>query len=136
MIAEGTCELRLTRYYRASPSEVWAALTDAASIARWLAPVGDVDLAPNGGFEVRCDDRGLLIARVRAFEIERLLELDWTVPGEKPSVVRFELRADGDGTVLALDHRLVGARVGMRAMGIWEGHLTRLDALLGEREAR
>jgi len=133
---DGTCGVRLTRYYRAAPSEVWAALTDASSIARWLAPVFDLDLVPGGGFEVRRDDGGALTAKVRSLEIERLLELDWTVPGEKPSVVRFELRPDGDGTVLALDHRLIDARVGMRAMGIWEGHLARLDALLGDGETR
>lgn len=133
---DGICGVRLTRYYRASPSEVWAALTDTASIARWLAPVRNVDLVPGGGFELQLGGGVSLTASVRSVEIERLLELDWAVPGEEPSVVRFELRPDGNGTVLALDHRRIDARLGMRAMGIWEGHLTRLDALLGEGETR
>ena len=133
---DGTCAVRITRYYRASPAEVWAALTEAGSIARWLAPVTDVDLTPGGGFELPLDGGAALRAQVRAVEIDRLLELDWAAPGEEPSVVRFELRPDGEGTVLALDHRLIDARFGMRAMGIWEGHLARLGALLGEGETR
>ncbi len=128
--------MRLTRYYRASPDEVWAALTDASSIGRWLAPVLDLDLAPGGGLELKLDSGARLLARVRAVEAERLLELDWAPPGEEPSVVRFELTPDGEGTVLALDHRLIDARVGMRAMSRWETHLTRLDVLIGEAEAR
>jgi uncharacterized protein YndB with AHSA1/START domain len=132
----GTCAVRLTRYYRASPAEVWAALTDAGSIARWLAPVGGLDLSPGGFIQLQVGSDVSLDAKVRAVESERLLELDWMVPGEEPSVVRFELRPDGDGTVLALDHRLIDARFGMRAMGIWENHLTRLDPLLGEASAR
>lgn len=51
-------------------------------------------------------------------------------------VVRFELRPDGKGTVLALDHRLIDAKVGMRVMSLWESHLARLDGLLGEAETR
>jgi uncharacterized protein YndB with AHSA1/START domain len=68
---------------------------------------------------------------IRALEPERLLELDWAPPGERPSVVRFELRPEGEGTVLELGHSLIDARVGMRALGRWENHLGRLDALLG-----
>jgi uncharacterized protein YndB with AHSA1/START domain len=111
---DGTCALRLTRYYAAAPDVVWAALTEPASRTRWLGPIA-----------------GTLDARVRAAEPERLLELDWAPPGEPPSIVRFELRADGAGTELVLDHRRLDARLGMRALRLWEGHLSRLDALLG-----
>jgi len=127
-----TCAVRLTRYYRASPSEVWAALTDAASIARWLGPASDVDLSLGGTLELRLYDRVVLTARVQAMEVERTLELDWAAPGEEPSVVRFELKPDDDGTIVTLDHHLIDARFGMRAMSLWERHLARLDALLGE----
>jgi len=124
--------VRLTRYYRASPREVWAALTDPVSLARWLGLVADVDLLPGSALELPLNGGGALRAEVRAVEAERLLELDWASPGEEPSVVRFELRPDGDGTVLALDHHLIDARVGMQAMSRWENHLGRLGSLLGE----
>jgi len=111
---EGTCEVRLTRYYDAPPADVWAALRAPASLARWLGPMAVA-----------------VGTSIRSLEAEKLLELDWAPPGEPPSVVRFELRADGDGTVLVLDHRLIDARRGMWAMSLWSHHLERLDALLG-----
>lgn len=110
-----TCEVRLTRHYGAAPGELWAALTEPASLARWLGPMAVA-----------------VGTSIRSLEAEKLLELAWAPPGEPPSVVRFELRPDGEGTVLVLDHRLIDARRGMRAMSLWQRHLERLDALLGE----
>jgi uncharacterized protein YndB with AHSA1/START domain len=104
----GTCELRLTRRYAAAPSEVWAALTEPESVARWLAPPPGVSL--------------------RTVEPERVLELDWRPPGEEPSVVRVEVTPDGEGTKLVLDHRRIDAAAGMRNMRIWTHRLERLTA--------
>lgn len=126
----GTCEVRYTRYYRASPEEVWAALTDPASLGRWLAPAGEVDVRNGGTFELQLDADHAMNGRVRAAEPLRLLELDWTRPGEQPSIVRFELSADGGGTTLVLDHRRIDAELGMRYMTRWQHHLTQLDALV------
>lgn len=116
---ERTCALRLTRRYVASPQVVWAALTEPDSLARWLGPMADA-----------------VPGCVRAREVERLLELEWTPPGETPSLVRLELRAEGEGTVLVLDHRRIDARAGMRALGLWERHLERLHAVVEGVEAR
>lgn len=116
---DGTCALRLTRSYGAPPAEVWATLTEPEALARWLGPMAEA-----------------LRTNVRSVEAEKLLEVDWAPPGEDLSVVRFELRANGSGTVLVLDHRRIEARRGMRALGTWEWHLGRLDALLGVVESR
>jgi len=67
----------------------------------------------------------------RHYDASPAVELDWEPPGEQPSVVCFELRANGAGTVLVLDHRRIDARRGMRTMRLWERHLEQLDALLG-----
>jgi uncharacterized protein YndB with AHSA1/START domain len=117
---DGTCAVRFTRHYDARPEEVWAALTEPESLSRWLAPTGDVELAPGGRFA--------LAARVREVEPERRLELDW---GDDRSVVRFELARDGDGTVLVLDHRRIAAGAGMRYAALWTRHLERLDSVVG-----
>jgi uncharacterized protein YndB with AHSA1/START domain len=107
----GFCEVRFTRRYDASPAEVWAALTEPESIARWLGPVP---------------------TNVRTSERERLLELDWEPPGDEPSVVRFELVADGEGTRLVLDHRRINLVLGGIYMERWTNALLRLDELLGK----
>jgi uncharacterized protein YndB with AHSA1/START domain len=106
----GYCEVRFTRRYDATPAEVWAALTEPDSVARWLGPVP---------------------TSVREAEPERLLELDWLVPGDEPSVVRFELVATESGTELVLDHRRINAVQGMLYSERWTNTLRRLDELVG-----
>jgi uncharacterized protein YndB with AHSA1/START domain len=100
------CSVRFTRRYAEPPAEVWRALTEPASLERWLRP----------GFPVP----------QRAVEEERVLELDWRPPGEEPSVVRIELTPSGTGTRLVLDHERIQAVHGMRAMRFWFGALERL----------
>jgi hypothetical protein len=58
------------------------------------------------------------------------LELDWVDVDAAPSIVRVELREDGHGTTLVLDHRQIDARIGMRYMARWELSLDRLDAVV------
>jgi uncharacterized protein YndB with AHSA1/START domain len=119
----GRCELRLTRRYDATPAEVWAALTDEDSIGRWLAGVVDVELVPGGAFVLANG----VDARVVEVEPERVLELDWRVGGEDPSVVRFELEADErGGTVLALGHARIEAPLGMTYISRWSRALDRI----------
>jgi hypothetical protein len=48
-------------------------------------------------------------ARVVDVEPRRVLELDWRVGDEQPSVVRFELREGGGGTTLELGHARIEA---------------------------
>lgn len=130
-MTDGRCELRLTRHYAATPAEVWGALTGPDSIGRWLARAIDVELAPGGALELAMPGDGRITASVRELEPERLLELDWTYAGEDPSVVRFELAADGDGTLLVLDHRLIDARLGMTYISRWTAALARFATELG-----
>jgi uncharacterized protein YndB with AHSA1/START domain len=123
------CEVRITRRYEAGPDEVWAALTEPASLARWLGRPGTIDLSPGGAFELDVGSAGL-DARVREVEPGRLLELDWRYGDEEPSVLRFELAAEGAGTVLVLDHRQIEEPVGMAYMSRWTASVRRLGALL------
>jgi uncharacterized protein YndB with AHSA1/START domain len=102
----GRCSIRLTRRFAEPPAEVWRALTEPQSLDRWLRP----------GFPVPQAD----------VEPGRVLELDWRPPGEEPSVVRIQLREDGDGTVLVLDHALIQAERGMSGVRFWTAALARL----------
>jgi uncharacterized protein YndB with AHSA1/START domain len=119
------CELRLTRVYPASPAAVWAVLTEPASLARWLAAPGAIQLVPGGSFEV-----GSVAGRVREIDPERVLELDWRREGEEPSVVRFELTQFTGGTQLVLNHRRVQEPVGMRYIQGWRIALGRFGQAL------
>jgi uncharacterized protein YndB with AHSA1/START domain len=125
----GTCEVRYTRHYQASPDEVWAALTEPTSLARWLAPAREIDLREGGPFELELNEHRTMKGRIRAAEPSRLLELDWA-DGEEPSIVRFQLSANDGGTTLVLDHRRIEARVGMQYIARWQHHLDRLEAVV------
>jgi uncharacterized protein YndB with AHSA1/START domain len=127
-MVDGTCSLRLTRRYAASPAEVWDALSDVGSVGRWLALPRAIELRAGGRFEIELPGEKRMEGRVREVEAERVLELDWSFDGEQPSVVRFELSEDGDETVLVLDHRQIEEPIGMVYIARWEGALERLDA--------
>jgi uncharacterized protein YndB with AHSA1/START domain len=106
---DGGCALRLTRRYSAPPAEVWLALTDPESVARWL---------------------GRPLGPVLREEPPHLLELDWSSAGEPRSRVRFELSDADGGTVLTLDHRGIAAPRGMASAGWWTNALARFPVEL------
>lgn len=103
-MADGPCELRITRRYEASPAEVWEALTE---LDRWLAP-------PQG-------------VTVTHAETERRLELDWRPEGEPRSTVTVELRVEAGRTVLVLEHAQIDATLGMRYVAAWSRALDRFE---------
>jgi len=106
-VADGRCEARFTWRYDVPIAQVWLALTNPASVARWLAPPAGVDVLRS--------------------ERERVLELDWSPPSELQSVVRIELLAEGERTLLMLDHRRIDAALGMRYLRDWSRALERLE---------
>jgi uncharacterized protein YndB with AHSA1/START domain len=109
---------------------VWRALTEKESLRRWLDPRCDVELEQDAAFALGPEGSGRITGQVRTIEAERVLELDWQAEGDA-SVVRFELVAEGDGTVLVLDHQLLDERVGMAYMPRWTHALDRLGKELG-----
>jgi uncharacterized protein YndB with AHSA1/START domain len=131
MSERGQCSVRFTRRYEASRREVWRALTEAASLARWLGRPREVELAPGGSLTVELPEGGVVDARVREIDPGRVLELDWRRPGEDVSLVRFELREEGGGTVLVLDHSRIDERYGMASIARWERALRRLERTVG-----
>jgi uncharacterized protein YndB with AHSA1/START domain len=125
--------IRFERRYDAAPAEVWSALTEPERLGRWLADA-ELDLRVGGDYVLRFSDEDegqITRGRVLALEPERLLELTWLYPGENDTVVRFELRPDGDGTILVLDHRGLPAAAAPGYGGGWHAHLDALEAHLG-----
>lgn len=124
--------IRFERRYDATPAEVWSALTEPGRLARWLADA-ELDLRVGGEYVLRFsgEDQGQTTrGEVVAIEPERLLELTWLYPGEENTVLRFELRPDGEGTILVLDHRGLPVEAAPGYGGGWQAHLEALEAHL------
>ena len=82
---------------------VWRALTDRDEIAKWL--MGN-DFAPVVGHRLRMDaspSHGWIEAEVLTVEPPHVLRCRWNIDGE-PTTVTMTLRADGNGTLLRLEH--------------------------------
>lgn len=102
-------------------------MSDSESLARWLAVPRVIELRRGGRFELELSDGGRIEGRVREIEPSRVLELDWLFAGEEPSIVRFELAQDGQGTVLVLEHTRIEEPRGMLYIARWSETLERFS---------
>ncbi|MFL6128075.1 MAG: SRPBCC domain-containing protein [Mycobacteriales bacterium] len=126
--------VRFARHYQASPEELWAAWTEPDRIARWLgATVRGGPVEPGASFRLvwaeGADNQAELV--VRELKRPELLEWEWTIAGEPPTVLRVDFVAAGGGTDLVLDHR--GLPLGQYAAlaAGWHAYLDALGALVG-----
>lgn len=122
----------LSRHYSAPPAEVWDAITEPTRLARWLGAVERDDADPDH-VTIRVSDApdDIAEARVTTCLPPESLVLDWEWGTEAPSVVAVDLRADGEGTLLTLEHRLGEPDYAADYGGGWEQHLGTLVALHG-----
>jgi len=84
-------------------SAVWHALTDPAALSTWLMPN---DFAPTVGqrfSSTRAQTLASSKVKFSMFEPPSLLRCRWTIEGV-PTTVTMRLEADGDGTLLELEH--------------------------------
>jgi uncharacterized protein YndB with AHSA1/START domain len=127
-VTSGHCSVRLTRRYDAAPAEVWNALTEPESLARWLGRPHELRLAAGGVLVVELPGDGRVAATIRTVDPGRVLELDWRRDGEEASLVRFELTSHAGRTVLELEHRRIEERLGMWYSAEWTRALERFEA--------
>jgi uncharacterized protein YndB with AHSA1/START domain len=125
-------QLRFERELRRPVEQVWAAMTDPAQFAQWLAP-GDIELTLGGRVYLAFSDgESVIDGRVTAIARPRLLEFTWTDKGDDRGLVRWELTADDGGTRLVLTHTVPEAAraFGLPALAGWHTLLEQLAALL------
>jgi uncharacterized protein YndB with AHSA1/START domain len=91
--------LRFTRTLRHPPEKVWRALTENAELEAWFPTTIDGERTAGAALTFRFREGELpdMRGEMLACDPPRLLELSWG-----GDVLRFELRPDGDGTVLTL----------------------------------
>ena len=114
-------EVRVTRYFEASPERVFDAWLVPRSLGQWMFGPRvrdenvvrlDVDPRVGGSFSLKVERNGELIDHVGQYlEIERphRLVFTWAVKDDSddaPSEVRIDVEASGSGCVLTLVHHM------------------------------
>jgi uncharacterized protein YndB with AHSA1/START domain len=133
--------LRVRRFIRATPDEVFRAWTEPGLIEGWMSPAGsaraEVDLRVGGRFRVVMAGAGMEIEHTGEYlEVQppKRLSFTWRSPytGNDPSVVRVVLSPLEDGTELVLTHERLPEGAAPSHRDGWGRMLERLIELLKE----
>ena len=119
--------VRFERRYPAAPSDVWSAITEPERVGRWLAPA---TLLGDGRYRLDFGDGHETTGTIETCDAPRALVVTWDFTGEPTSRVSVEIRPDGDGAVLLLDHTRLPLDQGAGYGAGWEAHLATLEAQL------
>jgi uncharacterized protein YndB with AHSA1/START domain len=132
-------DLNLEERFEQPIDEVWAAITDAGVLGRWLM---ENDFEPQVGrpFTLRHGGAaagGAIACVVLELDPPRRMVWSWSKgdePDQRPSRVTFELRPHGDGTLLKLKHTgSAGDAAGELATQRWPILISALRSLLRDR---
>lgn len=126
--------LEFDEFYAAPREQVWRAVTERETLARWLM---DNDFVPAVGhaFELRDTPtpqwRGVIRCVVLELDAPHRMVWSWDGghAGEQPSRVRFELTAIEGGTRLSLRHELAEPRAIASRRGLDRGWPRKLHGL-------
>jgi uncharacterized protein YndB with AHSA1/START domain len=118
---------------------VWSAITDPAERGQWF---GETSLEPREGGLIDMvatgpplpPERKRMTGRILVWDPPNVLEHEWKQPIVEDGVVRYELTADGDGTLLRFTHRGLGVRNASGFRGGTHAFLDRLEAYLAGEE--
>ena len=94
---------------------VWSAIADPDERAQWFGPTtieprqgGMIDMVASG--PPLPPERKRMTGRILVWDPPNVLEHEWKQPIVEDGVVRYELSADGDGTLLRFTHRGLSVR--------------------------
>ena len=123
--------LVVERRIAASPSAVYAYLTDSVRWARWQGASAEIEAVPGGAFRMRMGNGMLAEGRFVTLVPDERVEFTWGWHGHSSvppgsTTVAVELLADAGGTLVRLTHRgLPPAEIGSHETG-WRHYLPRL----------
>ena len=118
---------------------VWSAITDPSERKRWFGETtidaregGVIDMVPTGPRQPPEQKR--MTGRILVWDPPHVLEHEWKQSVVEDSVVRYELRADGSGTLLRFSHRGMGIANATGFLPGTHAFLDRLEAYLAGEE--
>ena len=108
-----TVRVLLRRRYPTAPEDLWSALTEPDRVVRWFLPLHG-DLREGGTFQLEGNAGGDILTCTPP----RLLRVTF---GHETSVVELRLAAEGEDTVLELEHTVPLAMAGSAAGALFVG---------------
>jgi uncharacterized protein YndB with AHSA1/START domain len=114
---------------------VWSAITEPDEREQWFG-VTTIDAREGGLIDMVATgpplppERKRMTGRILVWDPPNVLEHEWKQPIVEDGVVRYELTADGDGTLLRFTHRGLGVRNASGFLGGTHAYLDRLEAYL------
>jgi uncharacterized protein YndB with AHSA1/START domain len=117
------------RRFDLSPDELWPYLTEATHLSAWITP--EVVFEPRVGGRVHFAwPKGPPVeGRVLVYDPPRLLQYEWK-EGEADSLVRLELRAQGAGSLLIVDHSGLPLKEASGFGAGWHAHVDWLEQVI------
>ncbi|MDA4123352.1 MAG: SRPBCC domain-containing protein [Thaumarchaeota archaeon] len=119
------------------PEAVWKALTDPSELSGWYMTRATIDGRDGGMVDLHAGPSQLHVTgRILRWDPPRVFEHEWKVaprpelPSGEDGVIRWELRRDGDGTILHLEHRNLNRQTALGFAPGTHAFLDRLDARL------
>jgi uncharacterized protein YndB with AHSA1/START domain len=138
VIEAGGATLVFRRRLVHTPEAVWRAITDPAELSSWYLAEATIDGREGGTVDLYEGPYRLHVTgRILTWDPPRVFEHEWKVaprpefPSGEDSVIRWELRRDGEGTILHLEHRNLSLRTAVSFAPGVHGFLDRLEAQLG-----
>jgi uncharacterized protein YndB with AHSA1/START domain len=118
---------------------VWAAITDPFERSQWM---GDTTIDARDGGTIEMvptsppipGDQKRMTGRILVWDPPHVFEHEWNQRIVEPGVVRYELRPDGDGTLLRFSHRGLGVRSANGFRPGTHAYLDRMEAHLSGAE--
>jgi uncharacterized protein YndB with AHSA1/START domain len=136
-VGDDALQVVFHRHYARPIEKVWAAITTPERLADWMA-AAEIEMKPGGKIRLNWNSGAhSMEGRVLIVEPPRAFAWTWDLDGRE-TVVRFDLKPDGDGCWLTLTHSglspKAGSGAGVRAG--WHAHLEGLpDAIDGKKTA-
>ncbi len=132
-VTDDALQVAFHRHYAKPIERVWAALTTPERLADWLAEA-EIEMKPGGTIRLNWNKgQSTMEGRVLAYDPPTTFAWTWPLGGRE-TVVRFDLKPDGDGCWLTLTHSGLSPKAGPGA-GVragWHAHLEGLpDAIDG-----
>lgn len=123
-------------HIKATPTQVFAALTDKTQLERWFVPTATIDLRPGGEFHIEWMPGMGEGGNIVSVEPNKLFSFVWEGKfSPSPTTISFALSEENGGTMVTLTHSGIGEGAGWEAyagMDVpgkgWDAHLSDLTS--------